>query len=156
MSYRTGEASALDILRESDDFDASNTASLANNEPPGGYGLLDSGAAAHYAFLKPGPFERAPRTFDTLTTTWTALVELWVRYADPGAYRALADVRESALAAFDRYTALGGADAVARSLVVGGGPVRVERSPGGGARYLRQDLVLTWEETVTPALADGA
>ena len=62
----------------------------------GGYGLLDRGAAAEYAFLKPGPFTRAPSTLNRLTTTWTTVIELWVRYADPSAYQTLAAVRDAA------------------------------------------------------------
>lgn len=154
MSYSTGESHALTILRSSAHFDATNSASLANASPAGGYGLLDSGAAALYAFLKPGPFERAPGTLSRLTTTWTTVIELWVRYADPGAYQALAEARQSALDAFDQYTALNGMAGVTRSLVRAGGPVQIERSPGGGARYLRQDLTLVWDEETAPTLAD--
>ncbi len=154
MTYSVGEASALAILRTSDDFDETNSASLANNSPPGGYGRLDSGAAAQYAFLKPGLFERAPGTLSRLTTTWTTIIELWVRYADPSAYQTLAAVRESALSAFDKYAALGGMAGVTRSLVTQGGPVEAERSPGGGARYLRQDLMLVWDEESAPTLED--
>ncbi|GAB4450264.1 MAG: hypothetical protein Kow00120_20590 [Anaerolineae bacterium] len=154
MSYQTGESNALAILRTSAYFDETNSASLANDSPPGGYGLLDRGAAAQYAFLKPGPFTRAPSTLNRLTTTWTTVIELWVRYADPSAYQTLAAVRDAALAAFDPYAALDGMDGVTRSLIEGGGPVGVERSPGGRARYLRQALTLVWDEESAPARAD--
>ncbi len=154
MSYAAGESGALGILRGSTYFDAANSVSLANDSPEGGYGRLDSGAAAVYAFLRPGGFERRFSTLVSVTTTWTAEIELWVRYADPSAYQTLAAVCQSVLEAFDPYTALNGASGAARSFIHMGGPVEAARAPGGGARYLCQRLALTWDETYTPTLAD--
>ncbi|MBN1286158.1 MAG: hypothetical protein JXB47_12240 [Anaerolineae bacterium] len=154
MSYATGESNALTILRTASAFDAANSVSLANDNPAGGYGRLDGGAAAQYAFLKPGPCTRLLSTLAHVATKWTTIIELWVRYADPSAYQALASVRQDALEAFDKYRALDGMDGVARSFIEAGGPVQVEKSPGGGVRYLRQDLILTWEETYKPTLED--
>lgn len=154
MSYATGESNALTILRNSSYFDAGNSASLANNSPAGGYGRLDRGTAAQYAFLKPGECTRMLSTLSHVTTTWTTVIELWVHYAAPNAYQTLAAVRQSVLDECDKYRALNGMSGVARSFIGAGGPVWIEQSPRGGVRYLRQDLTLTWDETYKPTLAD--
>ena len=154
MSYTSGESSALTILRTSSTFDAVNSASLANHSPAGAYGRLDSGAAAQYVFLRPGAFARTPSTLAQVRTEWTTTIELWVRYGNASAYQILANAREQILAAFDKYTTLDDMAGVTQSFVEAGGPVTVDRSPVGGARYLRQDLTLVWAEESAPNLAD--
>ncbi len=154
MSYASGESSALTILRTGGTFDTVNSASLANHSPAGAYSRLDSGAAAQYVFLRPGAFVRTPNTLAQVQTEWTTIIELWVRYGNASAYQILTHAREEILTAFDKYTTLDGADGVTRSFITSGGPVQVDRSPVGGARYLRQDLTLTWAEERTPQLAD--
>jgi hypothetical protein len=154
MSYAAGENNALVILRTGSYFDGDNSASLANDSPAGAYGRLDRGTAEGYAFLKPGPCRRALSTLTQITTTWTTTIELWVPYRDSSAFETLAAVRDDVLAAFDKYPTLDGMGGVSRSFIEEGGLVTVEAAPGGGARYLRQDLALVWDEAYTPTLAE--
>lgn len=149
MSYSAGEALILTQVQNVSGFSANNTSR-------GKYGILNTGKAAVYAILRPGPFENAIVAPLTVHTDWTTIVEVWQRYKDDGStltdlegnvqailtrlnlYRKLADTTNSIV------------DAVAN---IGSEPVEVTAQGGGGPLWLKQEITVSWKEetSITPA-----
>ncbi len=77
MSYASGEAAVLSILRLHADYNDKNTSR-------GNWKILDSGAAAHYAVLRMGAATNEAHTTTSAMTTWATEIMVYRRYIDDG------------------------------------------------------------------------
>jgi hypothetical protein len=149
VSYSAGEALILTQVQAVSGFGTTNTSR-------GKYAILNSGNAAVYAILHPGPFEAAFAAVKTVHTDWNTIIEVWQRYKDDGTtltnleanvqailtrlnlYRHMADTTNSIL------------DAVA---TVGGDVIEMTAEGGGGPIWLKQEVIVAWKEEslISPA-----
>ena len=126
------------------------------NTSRGKFGILNTGNAAAYAILRPGPFENAFVAPKCVHTDWTTVIEVWQRYKDDGTtltnleanvqailtrlnlYRHMADTTNSIL------------DATAK---IGGDVLEMMSQDGGGPLWLKQEVIVAWKEEsiITPA-----
>jgi len=75
MSYATGEAAILTLIRALSAYDSSNSDRQD-------WKILQSGKSSYYAVLRPGPMENERISPTIFHKTWTTVVEIWRRYID--------------------------------------------------------------------------
>lgn len=150
MSYSTGEALVLTRLQAVSGFTTTNTSR-------GKWGILNSGKAAVYGIIKPGPAEREFVSSTLVINHWRAMIQIWRRYKDDG--DTLTNLETDValvLAEFDRYGKLADTTGTipndARASRVGEAQEMWLTSEGGPS-WLKQEVTIEWEEqaTINPA-----
>ena len=140
MSYGSGEAAILELLRDMTAFDAANT-SRADWKP------LNSGASDHYAVLRPGEWYNSIEAIGhgAAVTTWRTVVEVWQRWLDdsPTAL-ALQDLTTAVIEHIEAYPSLDGA--VALAWVAGGGDMQERWLRSGGPAWAVWEVYIDWQE----------
>lgn len=152
MSYATGEAAALTLIQTLSDFNTTNSVSLANDDDNKGATLLSSGKSDRYVILRPGPFESDYLDIAGSLTQhrWQTSIDLYVLKTgvDAPEYR-LASLRQSIIDTLDTYFRLD--ESVGYAKVVSGEAIATGATGGtnsapNGTPYIRQEMILVWEE----------
>jgi hypothetical protein len=139
--YSDGEALILTCVRNATNFNASNTSR-------GKWGILNTGKAACYAILRPGPFRQSIGTVTSIIT-WNTLIEVWQRYADDGT--SMLDLEtnvENIIAKLNTYPRAGDTvGGVIDMTVRSGNEFESMKEEGSeGPAWLRQILTVEWME----------
>lgn len=136
MSYATGEAAILTLVRALSAYDSENS-TRADWRP------LTRGKAQYYAILRPGKWTSEQLTMGSNARSWRTVVECWRRYADDTRPVALQDDVEAVAAQLEKYPTLNGA--VLDSMVTGGGDM-VERELSNGSLWAVWEVYVDWQE----------
>ena len=138
MSYASGEAAVLSILRLHADYNDRNTSR-------GNWKILDSGAAAHYAVLRMGAATNEAHTTTSAMTTWATEIMVYRRYIDdgPSAISLQGDV-QTLVEHIEKYPTLQGAVTDAQVTTIGA--METIRMDAGGPIWLRTIISLQWQE----------
>lgn len=143
MTYSDGEALILTRLRVMEQFDAGNSARAK-------WGILNSGAAAQYAILRPAPFENDYDSMDHahVRTRWRTVIELWQRYVDDGTSAiALQELLQDTLEYLEGDPDFGGTEGAVYGYPAGGGDMlEVWQRNGDGPSWLKWELYVDWYE----------
>lgn len=144
MSYSTGEAAVLALVRALDGYDDEN-ATRADWRP------LSRGKAQHFAILRPGKWANEQLTVSGNVRAWRTVVECWRRYADDTRPIALQEDVERVVAQIERYPTLNGAGL--DSMVTGGGEM-VERELANGSLWAVWEVYVDWQEEHSVSYAE--
>ena len=138
MSYASGEAAVLSILRLHADYNDKNTSR-------GNWKILDSGAAANYAVLRMGAATNEAHTTTSAMTTWATEIMVYRRYIDdgPSAISLQGDV-QTLVEHIEKYPTLQGAVTDAQVTTIGA--MENIRMEAGGPMWLRTIVSLQWQE----------
>ena len=138
MSYASGEAAVLSILRLHADYNDRNTRR-------GNWKILDSGAAANYAVLRMGAATNEAHTTTSAMTTWATEIMVYRRYIDdgPSAIALQGDV-QTLVEHIEKYPTLQGAVTDAQVTTIGA--MENIRMEAGGPMWLRTIISLQWQE----------
>ena len=138
MSYASGEAAVLSILRLHADYNDRNTSR-------GNWKILDSGAAANYAVLRMGAATNEAHTTTSAMTTWATEIMVYRRYIDdgPSAISLQGDV-QTLVEHIEKYPTLQGAVTDAQVTTIGA--MENIRMEAGGPMWLRTIISLQWQE----------
>ena len=138
MSYASGEAAVLAILRLHADNNDKNTSR-------GNWKILDSGAAANYAVLRMGAATNEAHTTTSAMTTWATEIMVYRRYIDdgPSAISLQGDV-QTLVEHLEKYSTLQGAVTDAQVTTIGA--METIRMDAGGPIWLRTIISLQWQE----------
>ena len=138
MSYASGEAAVLSILRLHADYNDKNTSR-------GNWKILDSGAAANYAVLRMGAATNEAHTTTSAMTTWATEIMVYRRYIDdgPSAIALQGDV-QTLVEHLEKYPTLQGAVTDAQVTTIGA--MENIRMDAGGPIWLRTIISLQWQE----------
>ena len=138
MSYASGEAAVLSILRLHADYNDRNTSR-------GNWKILDSGAAANYAVLRMGAAANEAHTTTSAMTTWATEIMVYRRYIDdgPSAISLQGDV-QTLVEHIEKYPTLQGAVTDAQVTTIGA--MENIRMEAGGPMWLRTIISLQWQE----------
>ena len=138
MSYASGEAAVLSILRLHADYNDKNTSR-------GNWKILDSGAAANYAVLRMGAATNEAHTTTSAMTTWATEIMVYRRYIDdgPSAIALQGDV-QTLVEHIEKYPTLQGAVTDAQVTTIGA--MENIRMDAGGPIWLRTIISLQWQE----------
>ena len=138
MSYASGEAAVLSILRLHADYNDRNTSR-------GNWKILDSGAAANYAVLRMGAATNEAHTTTSAMTTWATEIMVYRRYIDdgPSAIALQGDV-QTLVEHLEKYPTLQGAVTDAQVTTIGA--MENIRMDAGGPIWLRTIISLQWQE----------
>lgn len=146
MSYATGEAAILTIIRAHANYDSDNT-SRQDWKP------LDSGKAAYYAILRPGAGENAQLSPTSFLRQWVTVVEVWQRYIDDTKPASLQARFDELVRQIEQYPTLDGASGVIDASVTGWGDMEeVQRT--NGALWARWSFNVQWREEYTVTYAE--
>jgi len=157
MSYASGESAALTLIRALNDFNSTNSVSLANDSTNAGATLLSNGKSDRYVMLRPGPFISQYMTVDNafVVHEWQTIIKVVVlkQGTDAPEHR-LADLRGDIIDKLDGYFQLNNT-AVSYAKVVGGDAI-AEGTTGGtnGTQFIYQEMVLEWHEESTLTQSD--
>ena len=150
MSYSTGEAAILTVLRADDSFAANNTA-RAN------WKVLNSGKGTKgtYVILRPGESSVLWISPIIYMATYITVAEVWQRYTDDATtqanlYAAVANVM-NALMPERRLNSSAITDATVRAI-----PVITEMWKDGadGPSWLKQEVAVEWKEETEITFTD--
>jgi hypothetical protein len=144
MSYATGEAAILTLIRALSAYNA-------NNSKRQDWKPLHSGSAAYYAILRPGPWESEQMGItSTYHDRYTTVVEVWRRYVDDTKPTTLQTDVGTIVAQLRKYPTLNGN--VGRSWVAGGDDMQ-EVTLNNGSLWARWNINVEWieESSVTYA-----
>jgi len=149
MSYTTGEANLLTILRATDYYNANNS-SRAN------WKILDSGRKAYYAILKPGeePGAVSFHAFAAYQIVWTTVIQLWHKYTDETttSTNLFAQVQYVIAAVQPNRLLDDTLDTIVNAEIVSISPPLERWTSDGGTRWLCQDITVRWIEQATVTL----
>ena len=141
MSYSTGEAIVLAILRNMERYNWQNTSR-------GDWKLLNSGVSETYAIIKPGFFSNAWESIGDgglVLTTWRTIIEVWQRWVDDGpTITALEERVSEVIQKFDGYPTLDGTALIA--FASGGGEMQQRWVKDGGPVWAVQEIYFDWQE----------
>ncbi len=138
MSYASGEAAVLSILRLHADYNDKNTSR-------GNWKILDSGAAAHYAVLRMGAATNEAHTTTSAMTTWATEIMVYRRYIDdgPSAISLQGDV-QTLIEHIEKYPTLQGVVTDAQVTTIGA--MENIQMIANGPMWLRTIISLQWQE----------
>lgn len=152
MTYSAGESALLTQVQAVSGFSASNTSR-------GNFGILNSGAAAVYAVLIPGPFRMEWDSPARAHWYWDTAVRVYQQYVDDGT--TLTNLEASAQGIINRvlqYPRLGlGMD---QDTVIDASPMEGEETTeiwnkDGGISWLKLTLHVSWHEWQAVTAASG-
>ena len=138
MSYASGEAAVLSILRLHADYNDKNTSR-------GNWKILDSGAAANYVVLRMGAATNEAHTTTSAMTTWATEIMVYRRYIDdgPSAIALQGDV-QTLVEHLEKYPTLQGAVTDAQVTTIGA--MENIQMIANGPMWLRTIISLQWQE----------
>lgn len=138
MSYSTGEAAILDVLRLHKAYSPKNTGR-------GTFGLLDKGGSDRYVILRMGAAANEQLAITTAQTTWTTELMVYRAYVDDGdsAVKLQGHVQE-VIEHLEQYPTLNGA--VADSQIVTVGAMEQTMMVANGPMWLRSTIAIQWQE----------
>lgn len=138
MSYATGEAAVLTILRLHADYSSSNTSR-------GDWRILDSGRDSHYIVLRMGRAANEQGAMTQALTTWQTDIMAYERYAADGPSAiALQGHAQTILEHVEKYSTLQGAATDAQ--IVGISEMEQVQMIANGPIWLRTIISLQWQE----------
>lgn len=143
--YSEGEALALTVLRTVTGF--TNVTDKINTSR-GKWGILNSGASDHYGILRPGTFTRRQSAMSANTTTFQTIIEVWQRYVDDGdSMTNLEAYVKAVMNIFDQKRKLGDAtNTILESFITDGREMTQQWNKDGALVWLKQELILEWQE----------
>lgn len=152
--YPEGETLALAVLRTVTGFTGST--STTENTSRGKWGILNSGNSDHYGILKPGTFKRGQSAMSANTTTFQTVIEVWQRYVDDGSSLTnLEGYVKAIINVFDQKRKLGDSTGtIMESFITDGREVTQQWNKDGALVWLKQDLILEWQEFEEVAYAE--
>lgn len=138
MSYATGEAAVLTILRLHADYSSSNTSR-------GDWRILDSGRDSHYVVLRMGRSTNEQSAITQAMTTWQTDIMAYERYAadGPSAITLQGHV-QTLLEHVEKYPTLQGV--VTDAQIVGISEMEQLQMVANGPIWLRTIISLQWQE----------
>ena len=136
--YPEGEALALTVLQNVTGFNSTNTSR-------GKWKLLNDGKSDHYGILKPSEFDRSQLANVSLFNT---VIQIWQRYKDDGdSLTNLETHVKNVINHFDTKRKLGDTTGtIVEAFIVRGREVEEMWNKNGGLSWLKQDLILQWQE----------
>ena len=138
MSYASGEAAVLSILRLHADYNDRNTSR-------GNWKILDSGAAANYAVLRMAAAANEAHTTTSAMTTWATEIMVYRRYIDDGPSAiALQGDAQTLVEHIEKYPTLQGAVTDAQVTTIGA--MENIQMIANGPMWLRTIISLQWQE----------
>lgn len=150
MSYTSGEALLLTRIRTISGYTADNT-SRAN------WLLLNNGKSAYYVILRPGAFTLPWLTYRAYLATYTTVIEIWQKYdtdvsSKTNLYARLSEI----ITGLHAYPHLG--DGVNSTILdasfTGAAEPQEMWNSGGGPKWIRYELVMTWKEEIQVTLSE--
>lgn len=151
MSYQAGEQLILDTLRVLPEYTAENSARV-------NWLLLNTGKGGFYAILKPGESteEIMGLGHGSVHISQQTIIEVWRLYQGVADAVSLESEVETIKAHFRTYPHIGGG---ASSLyldarVAGSSPMALKWLSEGGARWVEQDIIISWLEQQNITLAE--
>lgn len=149
MSYAAGEALVLTQLQAVTGFSSNNTSR-------GKWGILNSGKDDNYGIIKPGAFSREQVAMTTNLTSWQTIIQVWQRYKDDGTTLTNLETHtDNILTRFDQYRKLADTTGtIVDSFVESGGEAQEMWNKNGGLSWLKQDLIVTWQEHTNVTYAE--
>lgn len=143
MSYTAGEALVLTRLQA-----ISGSVWTSTNTSRGKWGILNSGAANHYAILHMGAGTNDGLSISTTARNYTTVIEVWQSYVDDGtSYTNMLAFWEAILDMFDQYRKLGDGTGTVQDASCSRWDAIEERwTAGGGPRWLKQSFYIEWVE----------
>ncbi len=150
MSYSAGEALALTQVQACSSFNTRNT-SRGNHE------IINSGASAVYAILRPGETVRVYRAPTMVQSTHNTIIEVW-QFITSNRGTTLtnleADVDEIKVR-FDQYRKLADTTAAVQDCEVSSIAAVDERTmSASGSNWMVQEVTLEWKEEETITFAE--
>ena len=147
MSYSNGEGTLLATLRVHSNYDSNNTSR-------GNWKVLNSGKAAFYVVLRPGPATFADESIGgglgavaTRQAEWITQFLVYQRYRDDSTDAVNLQARaDEIIAHLDKYRAGGSSTAMRDARVVGLGQMEEVRMGADGPLYLRWIINVRWHE----------
>ena len=147
MSYSNGEGTLLATLRLHANYDANNTSR-------GNWRVLNSGKAAYYVILRPGPATFADESVGgglgkvaNRQAEWTTQLMVYHRYRDDGTDAINLQSRvDEIIAHLDKYRAGGSSAAMRDARVISLGQMEEVRMGADGPLYLRWIINVRWHE----------
>lgn len=147
--YSDGEALVLAQLRNVSGFSASNTSR-------GKWKILNTGNSSFYGIVKPGAFSRSQSAMSANLTEWKTIIQVWQRYKDDG--DTLTDLEENVenvINRFDQYRKLADTtNLIIDSFINEGKEVEEMWTKDGGLSWLKQELIVTWQEVQNVTYAE--
>lgn len=138
MSYSTGEAALLTVIRTISGFTAANTSR-------GKWGVLNQGKAAYYVILRNGGWSTEYSSFTNLQTRYRTAVEVWQRYRDDGTtYTDLLGHVNDLKVGIEPERLFNGAAGVIDATVREAGEPTEMWNKGGGPAWLKQEFIVEW------------
>jgi hypothetical protein len=150
--YSAGEALVLTQLR-------AITGSVwdSANSNRGNWGVLSTGAANHYAILKPGPGTNEFIAGSMARRNYSTVIEVWVSYqADGTSLASLEGYADAILAKFDARRLLGDTGGTIEDSYCSQWSEVEERWPKDGTspRWLKQEFTIAWKEDSNVTFAE--
>lgn len=139
--YPEGEALILAQLQNVSGFNTSNTSR-------GDWGILNSGSSRSYGLLKPGTFTRTQGAVNMNISIFTTIIQVWERYKDDGTTLINLESNIKAIIKyFDKYRKTADATGtIVNVLIAEGREVEEMWTKDGGLSWLKQDLIVQWQE----------
>lgn len=139
--YPDGESLILTQLQNVSGFSSNNTSR-------GDWGILNTGKAAFYGILKPGAFQRSQGAMSMNISTFNTVIQIWQRYKDDEV--TLTDLESNVkniITHFDAYRkAADTTGAIIDVFANEGREVEEMWTKDGGLSWLKQDLIIQWQE----------
>lgn len=156
MSYQTGEAQILTLIRASSSgtvWSADNSVSLSNDASNQGEVIFNNGKSWHYLTLKPGPFTDVYLDvgFNNVQAQWKTVITLIVhKETQRGPYKVLAEDRQAIRDYLNTYSRLNNFAGVTLAKITDGGPIITERIGATNSKMrkviFKQEMTLLWDE----------
>ena len=150
MSYSAGEALVLTRLREVSGFNTTPA-----NTSRGNFGILNSGAAAFYGILAPGPYSSEWETPTVRRWYWSTIIRVYQRYVDDGTRMTDLETNvQNVIDYFLKYQYLGSPTTILDAHPSSADQMQEIWSKDGGLSWLRWDVRIEWEEEQTVVYAE--
>lgn len=141
MAYPDGEALILTKLQSVTGFASTNTSR-------GKWDLLNSGISDHYGIMKPGEFDRMQGAMAMNISTFQTVIQVWQRYKDDGdSLTNLETHIKNIITYFDQWRKVADTTGtIVDAFIARGSEVTEQWNKDGGLSWLKQDLILIWQE----------
>ncbi|MCO5191364.1 MAG: hypothetical protein M9918_24635 [Anaerolineae bacterium] len=147
MSYSTGEARILEIIRLHADYDTTNSDRQD-------WKILHSGKSDRYAILRPGAWSNTANGLGgAFLRNWTTVVEVWVPYRDDTRPLTLQAAVNDLLAHLEKYPTLNSLTSVQDAMIAGGNEMQ-ERELNNGSLWAVWELNCEWHEETAVTFAE--
>ena len=138
--YSDGEALILTQLQAVSGFSSANTSR-------GKWGLLNDGISRVYGILKPGSFSREQAAMSVNLSTFKTIIQVWYRYKDDDTLTILESSVASIITRFDQYRKIADTTGtIVEAFINEGREVEEMWTKDGGLSWLKQDLIVEWQE----------